>query len=397
MKKDEKNILEQNIKIFFENKDSAFKNEKFNAYFFQSDENTNNNYIYDNKNYIHYLLNISKNKELLIKDKNENEITIIDSSYDLFFYKKSPYQNTINCILILIINDIDIKYTNENYLEFKSEKLLNINFNNKIINKIKDKIIEKLKNEIDKNIFIDITKSLIGEKNYNFLFNKDLMENNNNDNIKKQIENLSRLTGKVEIKTNQNKFIDINNLFMNVYEILSPSYKSILTQKYLSEMPINLYNLMEKYFNTNFNKAAYDNYINNKYILTNTNNTIIENNNIKKIKVKKKINKIFRLNKCKNKIINNNLKLNLNKYKDSFIKIQNEINKKNKIIKIKEKNKKNYFKIIKKSDVIIEEKKKEENYKLIKLEQNNKNNVKKRLFKCLNLKRKRDNFFVVKK
>ena len=391
MNNDEINILEKSIKIFFENKDSYYKNEKFKAYFFQGDDSTNNiNVIYDNKNYIYYLLNISKEKEYLIKEKNENEIAIIDSSYDLFFYKKSTNPKNINCILLLIINDIDIKSTNENYLEFKSEKLLNINLKKEIINKIKEKIIENLKNEIEKNDIDDITESLLGEKNYNFLVNKHLIENNN-DNIKIQIENLSRLMSKVEIIKNKCNNLDIDKLFMNVIEILPPSYSSNLAQKYLSEMPENLYNLMNKYCNSNFNKISFDNYKKNKLLLIKTKekyNSITENN-IKNIRVKKRINKIFRLNKVKVKN-----KINNNKFKYSSAEIQNEEYKKNKIIKAKEIRKKNYFKIIKQKHG-IKENIKEFNDKML-FEQNNKNNVKKKIFKCLTLKRKREKFFIIK-
>ena len=388
---DEINILEKSIKIFFENKDSYYKNEKFKAYFFQGDDSTNNiNVIYDNKNYIYYLLNISKEKEYLIKEKNENEIAIIDSSYDLFFYKKSTNQKNINCILLLIINDIDIKSTNENYLEFKSEKLLNINLKKEIINKIKQKIIENLKNEIEKNDSDDISESLLGDKNYNFLVNKHLIENKN-DNIKIQIENLSSLMSKVEIIKKNCTSLDIEKLFMNIIEILPPSYSSNLAQKYLSEMPDNLYNLMDKYCNSSFNKISFDNYKKNKLLLIKTKekyNSITENN-IKNIRVKKRINKIFRLNKVKVKN-----KINNNKFKYSSAEIQNEEYKKNKIIKAKEIRKKNYFKIIKQKHG-IKENIKEFNDKML-FEQNNKNNVKKKIFKCLTLKRKREKFFIIK-
>ena len=83
-------------------------------------------------------LNIEKDD--IIKEKNEYEITITDSSYDYFLYKKSATENTISCLLIIIINDIDIKLINKNYLEVKEEKI-NINNQEKIINQIKNQFM----------------------------------------------------------------------------------------------------------------------------------------------------------------------------------------------------------------------------------------------------------------
>ena len=381
------NILEKNIEYFFEKKNINYKNDEFKSYFYQGDENTNNlHVIYDNKNYIYYLLNIPKNKENIIKEKNEYEIIITDSTYDLFFYRKSRNQNNISCLLILIINDIDIKLINENYLEFKEEKLVNINFQENIINKIKITIIDYIKNKaLNGNTYIQ--NILLGEKEYNFLYNKYLNENIN-DNIKAQIEYLTTLFSKVEIKALNNNNFEIDNLFMNVYEILSPSYKSNLAQKYLNEMPMNLNILMEKYQYVYINKNSYNNYKNIKLLSKNKNTNINKNinNNIKIINFKinkeninrKKIRDIFKLKKLKRI-----------KGKKALKIINGKIN-------VKIKNKKSLFKIHK-----IKLKKEENNINKTNIEDGKQINKKKKLFKCITSKSipkmKSNNIFIIKK
>ena len=105
-------VLEKNLEIFFNN-NNFNKNKEFKAFFYQDDEINNFKVIYDNKNYIHYLINIPKEKEYIIQEKIEYEVLITDSSFDILFHKNSL--NNICCILILIINDIEFKITNENY------------------------------------------------------------------------------------------------------------------------------------------------------------------------------------------------------------------------------------------------------------------------------------------
>ena len=385
------NILEKNIENFFNMKNYNIKNSKFKAYLYQGDESTNNiHIIYDNKSYLYLILNIPKNKEYIIKEKHEYEITITDSSYDLFFYKSSYNKNTINCILLFIINDIDIEITNENYLEFKEEKLININLQDTIINKIKEKISDFIKynneKKEDRVEDFDIQKILIGEKDYNFLFNRNLIEDKNN-NIKLQIEKLKTIVSKVEIR-NLNINNENNNLFMNVYEVLPPSYKSSLVQKYLSEMPINLYNLMEKYHKASINKISFNNYKNNKLLLNNKN---INNNITNKDNSQLNIN---RGRQKKNKIKNKNI-----------FKLKKSIKKKKKELKIIKKNrvfkKRYYFKINKDDNEYKEQNKIKDNIlnKML-IEEPNKNiNTKKNIFKCISSPTPKNNgiFFIVNK
>ena len=370
------NILEQNIQFFFNSKNNNLKNSEFKAYFYQGDENKQNiSVIYDNHNYIYYLLNIPENKKEIIKEKNEYEITITDSSYDILLYKSSTMNNSISCLLILIINDIDIKLTNENYLEFKEEKLNNINYNEKIINEIKETILYNLKNEkemIDGNI--SIQQILMEEKDTTFIFNKNLIETEN-INIKNQIEKLSKLISKVEIK---NDNCDINNLFMNTYEILSPSYKSTLIQKYINEMPNNLYYLMQKYKEANITKNNYEEYKNKKINIEKKSKNEINYINISKDKkIKKKNHNIFKLKILKNR------------------KKKDKINNKQKIIKIE--NKKSIFKINKDNQENKEENKKDyENLNKMEIEGTEKIiHKKKNIFKCISIKKKKKNIFAV--
>ena len=381
------NILENTIQDFFDSKNNNHKNEKFKSFYYNDEENINNiRVIYDNKNYIYYLLNIPKSKENIINGKNEYEIIITDSSYDLFFSKR---QNTINCLLIIIINDIDVKITNENYFEFKEEKLININFQEKIINKIKGTITDYIKAK-SLNGNNDIQNILLRGKDYNFLYNKYLNENIN-DNIKTQIEYLSKLCSKVEVRILSNNNFEINNLFMNAYEILSPSYKSALEQKYLNEMPMNIYNLIQKYKFVNINKNSYDNYKNKKISLKNKkpnvkNKIEIVDFNINKEKINgKKIKNIFKLKKFKRakrafKIINKKINIKRNTKKSLFkihkIKLENKEEN-----QIKEKEKK--------EDNINNKMTKEVEKKIIK---------KKNIFQCMPIpKVKTNNIFIVKK
>ena len=398
------NILEKNVENCFDNNFLFSKNIKFKAYFYRGDENTNNMHIiYDKKNYVYCLINIPKNKEYILNEKNEYEITINDSSYDIFFYKnKNIYNNNnINCILILIINDIDINYVNENYLEFKEEKYININQQDKIINQIKLKITDYIKTQKENNNNCGIQHILIGEKENNFLINKNLLEdkgdnNDNSDSIKIQIEKLSKLPSKVEIRNENNNFnnFDINNIFMNVYEVLSPTYKSTLSQKYLNEMPNNLYNLMDKYHEVNINKNDFDKYKINHLV-------------IKKPKIKDKINK-NNIN-----IIHNNHKyfrLIKKKIKKSKIFKLKKSNKKRLIINIKKINskekklKKKYFKIHRHWPENKEENKNENNIinKMIIEEKDKIFEKKKNIFKCVSISmikrsENKNNLFIIKK
>ena len=362
------NALEKNLEKFFNN-NNIVKNEEFKSYFYQEDDSKEFNIIYDEQNYIYYLSNIPKEKEYIIKEKIEYEILIKDSSYDILFYKN--LQNSINCILIIIINDIDFKITNENYLEFKFDKFQNINDKENIITKIKQKIINYIK-EKEENISSNLENIILEGKDYNLLYNNDLI---NNEEIKK----LCSIVSKVEIKNDN--FDNINdNIFMNVYEILSPSYKSLLAQNYFNEMPQNLLHLMLKYQETNFTKELFDKY-KNKKLLKNKNiiNKPInienkENNNNKNKKIIFNLNRII-TNKKKKKRFNVILKqINHKKEKDKKININ-----------------KNIFQIHRRNDIdifrpIIEIIKEQKNNNIIV------NNKKSEIFKCINADNKPKKF-----
>ena len=59
-------VLEKNLEIFFNN-NNFNKNKEFKAFFYQDDKINNFKVIYDDKNYIHYLINIPKEKEKIKK------------------------------------------------------------------------------------------------------------------------------------------------------------------------------------------------------------------------------------------------------------------------------------------------------------------------------------------
>ena len=367
-------VIEKNLENFFNN-NKIVKNEEFKSFFYQGDDTKEFKIIYDEQNYIYYLSNIPKEKEYIIKEKIEYEILIKDSSYDILFYKN--LQNSISCILIIIINDIDFKITNENYLEFKLDKFQNINDKENIISKIKQKIINYIKVQKE-NISSNIENLILEGKNYNLLYNNDLIDN-------EEIKKLCSIISKVEIKNNN--FDNINdNIFMNVYEILSPSYKALLAQNYINEMPQNLLHLMLKYQETNFTKELFDKY-KNKKLLKNKN---INNKSIKSINIENKENN--NINKNKKIIFNLNRVIKSKKKKKRFKVILKNIKPKkerDKKINIK----KNIFQIHRRNDIdyfhpIIEIIKEQKNNNIT----NNVNNKKSQIFKCINIENKPKKF-----
>ena len=320
------NVLVKNLEYFLNN-NNINKNKEFKAYFYQDDDKNNFKIIYDEKNYIHYLLNIQKEKEYIIKEKIEYEILITDSSYDILFYKNQ--QSTISCLLILIINDIEFKITNENYLEFNLEKFRNINDDETIIEKTKQKIINYIKQQKVNNTSSNIETLLLGGKEFNFLYNENLI---NNENLKE----LCSIITKIEIK-NDNFDNNNDNIFMNVYEILSPSYKSLLAEKYLNEMPSDLFDLMIKYKDIYITQDLFNSYKKRKNKNIKFRNKENHNKNIKNNKIKKIV---FHLDKG-----TKNIKKKI-KFKVIFRKIKSN-NNKNKIINIK----KNIFQIHRRENI----------------------------------------------
>ena len=361
------NALEKNLEKFFNN-NNIVKNDEFKSYFYQEDDSKKFNIIYDEQNYIYYLPNIPKEKEYIIKEKVEYEILITDSSYDILFYKNK--QNSISCILIIIINDIDYKITNENSLEFKNDKFQNINDKEDIISKIKQKIIQYIKSKKE-NISEKMENILLEGKEYNLLYNKDLIHN-------EEIKKLCSIVSKVEIK-NENYNNITNDIFLNVYEILSPSYKSMLSQKYIEEMPHDLFQVMIKYQDIKFSKDLFNMYQNKKSLKNKNNKKPIINEN-----KSNKPNKQNNINKNNKIIFNLEREVKKEKKKKKFkvvlkqIKVKSENNKKIKIKKnIFQTQIKNEFEILK---PIIEN---------INIQKNNskKNNVinkKLQIFKCVN-------------
>ena len=331
------NALEKNLEKFFNN-NNIVKNEEFKSYFYQEDDSKEFNIIYDEQNYIYYLSNIPKEKEYIIKEKVEYEILITDSSYDILFYKNK--QNSISCILIIIINDIDYKITNENSLEFKNDKFQNINDKEDIISKIKQKIIQYIKSKKE-NISEKMENILLEGKEYNLLYNKDLIHN-------EEIKKLCSIVSKVEIK-NENYNNITNDIFLNVYEILSPSYKSMLSQKYIEEMPHDLFQVMIKYQDVKFSKDLINMYQNKKSLKNKNNKKPIINEN-----KSNKPNKQNNINKNNKIIFNLEREVKKEKKKKKFkvvlkqIKVKSENNKKIKIKKnIFQTQIKNDFEIIK--------------------------------------------------
>ena len=176
---------------------------------------------------------------------------------------------------------------------------------------------------------------------------------------------------------------------MNVYEILSPSYKALLAQNYINEMPQNLLHLMLKYQETNFSKELFDKYknkklIKNKNIINKSNNIENKENNINKNKTI-----IFNLNR----IIKSKNKMKKKKFKVILKQIKPK-KEKDKKINIK----KNIFQVCRKNDLdifrpIIESIKEQKNNNFT----NVVNNKKSQIFKCVNIDKPKKLFFSINK
>lgn len=283
-------LLSRNVASFINNECRLSINKNFKIYYF--DGNSDTNYlpiIYDDINSIQCLMNIPKQKQNYLIEKNEFEIKITSSFYDLFFYKKNE---NINCIPIIVINDINVDLSNENYLEFNSSKIVNIGSETSIINNIKNVLKNKITKKFNaiqcNQIFLD--NFLLNNNLYNFLNLKTFLFNN--DNVKSDIDRFCGLNSKIQIryKNNIHSNEDINTIFMEVIDIYDPYYKSKLMQKYMCEMPKSIFNLMEKYQNKNITREKFVNFQNrNKNCVNLEENK--KNKNNENIEKKKKMQK----------------------------------------------------------------------------------------------------------
>lgn len=283
--------LYKNIESFIDNNCVYKKNDPFIINFSNEKENSGAlPTVRDSSNFIQCIMNIPKEKEDLLKDAKNSKsikINVLDSSFEFILYKNNTTPSVIECLLLLIINDIEKVETQEP--DTKSEKeASNINIEYKLLEKLKKFIFNYIKknkknkkSEGSNNVLENIL--LGGAKDGIRFFNHD---KNGIDyekgNIKKIIEIIKSIPSKLEIKQkksqsekNENTKIeetvegkevnkkgkkDNDNDINEVLDELNPNYKKELIYRYLDEMPEELVNLMKKYKNINFTKSMYMEY-----------------------------------------------------------------------------------------------------------------------------------------
>jgi hypothetical protein len=229
-------------------------------------------------------MNLPKEKEssILSRAQSEFRVNVTDSSFEFVLYKSNNFPSVIKCLLLLIVNDMEIADGKEDTKQEKENEknISDINNEYKLLEKLKKFIFNYIKtNKKNKNIPKDAniieTILLGGAKDGIRFFN---LENNGidleNENIKKTSEIIKSISSKLEIKQKkneekekqekENEEIKQKNDINEVLDELNPDYKNDLMDRYLDEMPEELANLMKKYRKINFTKSMYMNYLENK-------------------------------------------------------------------------------------------------------------------------------------
>lgn len=292
--------LYKNIESFIDNNCVYKKNDPFLITFSKEKENSDElPTVQDSSNFIQCIMNIPKEKEDLLKEEKNSKgikINVVDSSFEFILYKNNTTPSVIECLLLLIINDIEKVETPE--AETKNEKKAsNINLEYKLLEKLKKFIFNYIKknkknkkSEGSSNVLEDIL--LGGAKNGIRFFNNDKNRiDYEKENIKKIIEIIKSIPSKLEIKqkkslnekseskkieeteegkeVNKKRKKDNDNDINEVLDELNPDYKNELIDRYLDEMPEELVNLMKKYKNINFTKNMFMEYTDKTKNITN--------------------------------------------------------------------------------------------------------------------------------
>ena len=281
----EKFKLYKNIETFIEGDCAYTKNSPFVATFHKENDKTEVlPKIIDNSNFIQCIMNLPKEKEssILSRAQSEFRVNVTDSSFEFVLYKSNNFPSVIKCLLLLIVNDMEIADGREDTKQEKENEknISDINNEYKLLEKLKKFIFNYIKtNKKNKNIPKDAniieTILLGGAKDGIRFFN---LENNGidleNENIKKTSEIIKSISSKLEIKQKkneekekqekENEEIKQKNDINEVLDELNPDYKNDLMDRYLDEMPEELANLMKKYRKINFTKSMYMNYLENK-------------------------------------------------------------------------------------------------------------------------------------
>ena len=275
--------LYKNIENFIDTNCTFKKNSPFTALFHKEGKTEPLPKIIDSSNYIQCIMNLPKEKENLItQGENEFKVNVTDSSFEFVLYKNSSFPSVIKCLILLIINDMEISEEKE---EIKGEKekekeIADINNEYKLLEKLKKFIFHYIKiNRKNENVQnstnIIETILLSGAKDGIRFFN---LENDGinleDENIKKISETIKSIASKLEIKQKkneekekqekENEEIKEKNEINQVLDELNPDYKNELIDRYLDEMPEEIVNLMKKYRKINFTKSMYTRYLDNK-------------------------------------------------------------------------------------------------------------------------------------
>ena len=208
----------KNVENFLNNNCLYHKNECFASNFSFEEENSDElPILYDQNNSIQCIMNIPREKISLLKeDKNlkEKKVKIIDSSFELVLSKSDNNPSLIKCILLLIINDIEI--IEKIKLNEKEINLIDINNDYEILKKLKKFMFnyikdKKNKNSNNNNIFENILfkNAINGVKFFNYEKNGIYYKN---DDIKKIIDNIKLIESKIEIKQKENDKIKETSL-----------------------------------------------------------------------------------------------------------------------------------------------------------------------------------------
>ena len=300
--------LYKSVESFIDNNCEYKKNEPFIINYSKENENSGGlPTIDDNSKYIQCVVNIPKEKQDILKDAKEIKINIVDSSFESVLYKSNNSPSNINCLLLLIINDIERVEAQEIFKTGNNKKELNnINTEHYLLENLKRFIYNYIKNNKKKNKSSDnVIETILlkdardGIRFFNFGANGIDYEN---ENTKKIIEIIKSIPSKLEIKkkTNEKNKPKIKNLNIISNQQFEISHEEKYNQN--NDIEINNINKNNLIFDNNNNNEIISKYFKNE----DNNNNINSNNN-------NNINNIHNFNNINNQndLNNNNLNLNL--------------------------------------------------------------------------------------
>lgn len=282
----EKIKLYKEIENFINAKCAHKKNPPFEIFYRPKDAGTNDlPVLFDKNYYIQCILSLPTEKEEeLNKNEKATKVLVTESHFELALYKDNESENIIKCLLIVIINSIEIEDQKE--VGKFDKNLIDINNDYKLLEKLKKFMFEHIKlnknlqakgdkeKDKEKNATGNILeKILLGQSKDDLKFFNDKAWNidYNDENIKAYIVKIKSVPSKLEIKLKHSDKVDKSNvkastnknILTEVLDDLSPDYKKELIDNYLDEMPEELVELMRKYRKVNITNDCYSQFINN--------------------------------------------------------------------------------------------------------------------------------------